>query len=226
MIRFSDDHSWDDLLPRLRKAISRGAFRDLAEAQRAFDLAPDEPLEGDLAGNCLSEFGVVSLTEIDGEIASGAVHPFASAPLASAPLTASGVPFSGTSISGLPRARTLRTELLERRDALSAMPVVSYAATATAWQATVFQASGFQASVWQASVAGQAPVALVSTPEDWGQTYDRPAARSSLRVVGSRVVGKQGPRRAALAVHDCALAELLADRAVTCPSECLEYAVA
>lgn len=207
MIRFSDDRSWDDLLPRLRDALSRGAFSDLAEAQRAFDLAADEPFEGDLTADWASDFDFVSLTETEGEIASDAIHPFGSAPLTAIPFAA----------PGMPRARTLRTELLERRDALSAMPVISSAmATATVWQA-----ASSQATVWQCSLAGRAPAALVSMQEGGGQSYDRSLTRSSLRVVGW-----QGQRRAAPAVHDYALAELLADRAATSPADCLAYAVA
>lgn len=224
MIRFSEDRSWDDLLPRLREALARGAFTDLAEAQRAFDLAPDEPLDCDPIGDPVGDVGLVSLTEMGDEIAAEAINPFASGGFTATSLNTPGVPFgissfSVSSISGLPRSRALRTELLERRDALSAMPVAQLAtcsaATVAGCQAT--------ATVWQAPVAGWAPAARISIQEDGGHNCERSLLRSSLRPVGRQ---RPWPRRAAPAVHDYALTEWLADRAVTCPADCLEYAVA
>lgn len=227
MIRFSEDRSWDDLLPRLREALARGAFTDLAEAQRAFDLAANEPLDcgfngdidGELDGDLVGDLGFVSSTEMYGEITSKSAIPFTSLPFAATPFCA----------PGLPRTRALRTELLERRDALSAMPVAQLAccsaATAVGCQAmaTVWQATGWQATGWQSAAVGRAPTALIPMQEDGGHHCDRPLSRSVPRSLGRQ---RAWPRRTAAAVHDYALAELLADRAATCPADCLEYAVA
>jgi hypothetical protein len=187
MIQFSDDHPWDDLLPRLREALARGAFTDLAEAQRAFDLAPDEPFEGTL----------------DDELVEDAAGSFTASPWNAPPVATPGVAFSSGSTFGLSRSRSLRTELLERRDALSAMPMAQLAscspATAVGWQVT--------ATVWHASLAGRAPAAFVSAQAGGFGGDDYCLGQSALRS-SSRL--RPTARRAAPDVHDHALAELLA----------------